>query len=220
LSELLARAERSADRASQSLDLAQKAAQTDQQAYEDFVRRRTKYDAQWAKTMDKRAEMIERMETGVRTIKKGADAAADLVGNVPGVGTKFKYGYHIVTAGVETAAGGGTVGEVVLSSTRKGIETYVGDKLTADISFLGKIPKDTMQKSVKGIIKNSGVKNLFFETVKNERSNQVMNAANKIRRKTFMGDIDRGLGKIAKKIDRKAIKDFVVDSTKKMLYIK
>ena len=220
LSELLARAERSADRASRSLEIAQEAARSDQQAYKDFVRRRTHYDEKWAKTMGKRAQMIERMETGVKTIKKGADAAADLVGNVPGVGTKFKYGYHIVTAGVETAAGGGTVGEVVLSSTRKGIETYAGDRLFGDITLMGNVQKDTTLKTVKQFINKAGVKDLALETVKNYRCNQIMNASNKIRGKSFIGDIDKGLNNIAKKVDSKSIKKFVADSTKKMLYIK
>ena len=141
LGELLNRAEQSADRASKSIDQALKGTELDQQRYEDFVRRRQKYDAEWSKIMDRRAQTIAHMETGVDIIKKSADAAADLIGNVPGVGKPYKYIYQMGTTAAESAAGGDSIGQIAIKTASKGVETLAGDTLFGKISAWVRFPR-------------------------------------------------------------------------------
>ncbi len=199
LSELIAKAEQSADRTLKSIESAEKAVRADQLRYREMLKRNIKFDGQWADTLSKQAALIEKAEFGVRVLKKGADIGADLIGNVPGGGQLFKYGYNMTTAGVESAASGDSLGAAALESLKKGVETGAGDLLMPEISYLKKIPDGAMKMSVKQVIKKTGAKNLFSEAVKNEGFNKIMNGVKKV--KSVGKSIDRRIpGKVIKRV--------------------
>jgi predicted transcriptional regulator len=214
LSELLARAENSANRASKAIDQAIEGTADDVRNYKDFLKRTTKQNEAWAKTMADRAKMIERAEKGVKAIKKGADVTAEILGNVPGTGTVFKYSYNLSTTAAESIASGDSVGTVALKTTSKGLETAVGDKLFGKITVLDNLPKDLSKSTIKTAFKKVGAENIVTEAVKNEGTNNMMNVMKEIKTRSPFGKIEKGIEKAAKKVDRK----FIGKTIKKIFY--
>lgn len=204
LSELLQKAEHTADNTLNRINKVERALQADEVHYRDIVGRNVKYDAQWAETMSKRAALIEKAEFGVKAIKKGADMGAELVGNVPGVGNVYKYGYNLTTTAVESAAGGDSLGEVVLKTSNKGIETFVGDKLFGSVTHLDKMATDTISKTVKQVIRDTGADKIVIEGVKNEGMNNFMNIIKEVKSRSPFGRIEKKVEAAAKNFDRKA----------------
>ena len=216
LRELLARAEQSADRASRAIDQALKGTELDKQRYRDMLGRTTQQNEEWARTMDRRAEAIEDAEWYVKGVKKGADIGAELVGNVPGVGTAYKYGYNLTTTAIESAAGGDSLGEVVLKTVSKGAETAAGDLLFGEVTQLENLAKDTVHKTVIKVIKDTGADKVVMEGAKNEGLNNFMNIVKEVKSRSSFGNIEKRVEGVAKRIDRKAIGRMV----KRVLYSK
>ena len=216
LRELLARAEQSADRASRAIDQALKSTELDKQRYRDMLGRTTQQNEEWARTMDRRAEAIEDAEWYVKGVKKGADIGAELVGNVPGVGTAYKYGYNLTTTAIESAAGGDSLGEVVLKTVSKGAETATGDLLFGKVTQLENLAKDTVHKTVIKVIKDTGADKVVMEEAKNEGLNNFMNIVKEVKSRSSFGKIEKRVEGVAKRIDRKAVGRMV----KRVLYSK
>ena len=214
ISELIANMEESMNRFSNDLDMEERALKPHELNYRDIVERNVKSDAQWAKTMSKRAALIEKAEFGVKAIKKGADIGAELVGNVPGVGNVYKYGYNLTTTAVESAAGGDSLGTVVLKTSSKGVETLVGDKLFGKVTNLDKMATDTVRKTVKQVIKDTGAEQIVVEGVKNEGLNNFMNVIKEAKSRSPFGGVEKRVETVANRIDRKGIRRMV----KRVLY--
>ena len=216
LSELLARAEQSANRASQAIDQALKGTELDKQRYREMLGRTIQQNEEWARIMDRRAEAIEDAEWYVKGVKKGADISAELIGNVPGVGTAYKYGYNLTTTAIESAAGGDSIGEVVLKTASKGVETATGDLLFGKVTQLESLAKDTVHKTVIKVIKDTGADKIVMEGAKNEGLNNFMNIVKEVKSRSSFGKIEKRVEGVAKRIDRKAIGRMV----KRVLYSK
>jgi len=216
LRELLSQAEKSADRAIQAIDQAQKAGQADQQGYKEFLKRRTGYDEHWAQHMNDRAALIEKAEYAVTKIKKGTDVAADLLGNVPGAGDTFKAIYDYSTTAAESIASGDSAGEVILKTTSKFVENKVSGKLFGKLTTMEWLPTRLYKRSIKVACRQVGAKNLIVESTKNELTNSAMNSLKKIKSKTSFGKIEKRVEAVAKRADRKGISRMI----KKVLYSK
>lgn len=214
LSELLARAERSADRASEAIDQAIKGTAKDARNYREFLERTTAQNEAWSKTMAERAKNIEWAEKGVKYVKKGADVTADLLGNVPGVGTTFKYTYNLSTTAAESIAGGDSVGTVALKTVEKGMETMAGDVLFGKVTSLENLPTRMSMRTIKIATRQVGPHYLFAEGVKNEATNATMNWLKAKKSATWFGKVEKGLAKAGKKIDTK----FIGKTIKKVFY--
>ena len=212
--EMMARAEETANSALNRVDLAERALKPSELHYRNIVERNVKYDAEWAKTMSKRAALIEKAEFGVKAIKKGADISAELIGNVPGVGKAYVYGYNLTTTAVESAAGGDSLGTVVLKTSSKGVETLVGDKLFGNITNLKKMADNTVRKTVKQVVKETGVENIVRESAKNEALNDFMTIAKEAKSRSPFGGVEKRVETVANRIDRKGIRRMV----KRVLY--
>jgi hypothetical protein len=216
LSELLARAEKSADRASAAIDDALKANAKDARNYREFLGRTTAQNDAWSKTMAKRANTIEWAESGVRWTKKGADMTAELLGNVPGVGTTFKYTYNLTTTAAESIASGDSVGTVALKTTGKAMETVAGDAMFGKVTLLKNLPTRMSMRTIKIATRQVGPHYLAGEGFKNEVTLEAMNTLKAKKSATWFGKVEKGLAKAGKKIDTK----FIGKTIRKVLYTK
>jgi len=205
LRELFAEFDRTSSRATQSVDKAESAVRGHELRYREMVKRHVNYDEKWANEMARRAALIEKAEYGVKVIKKGADVTADIVGNVPGAGDVFKYGYNLSTTAAESIASGDTAGQVLLKTTSKGVETFAGDRLFGKVTVLDGMAKTTVKQTVKQAIKQNGAENLILEGLKNEGTNNMMNLIKEVKNRSVFGKIDRKLADAATRVDRKAV---------------
>ena len=216
LSELLARAERSADRVSAAIDDGLKANAIDARNYREFLGRTTAQNEDWAETMARRARNIEWAEKGVRWTKKGADVTAELLGNVPGAGTTFKYTYNLTTTAAESIASGDSVGTVALKTTGKAMETVAGDAMFGKVTLLKNLPTRMSMRTIKIATRQVGPHYLAGEGLKNEVTLETMNWLKAKKSATWFGKVEKGLAKAGKKIDTK----FIGKTIKKVLYTK
>ncbi|MCJ7436025.1 MAG: hypothetical protein MUO77_21315 [Anaerolineales bacterium] len=129
------------------------------------------------------AAATEKIELLPRGIKWVADQAADIVGLEPTVGRNFKYIYHGVTTFIEKGIEEGVLSGVS-NSAGKVLESMAGDKAGNLIKMkdVGEFP---LKARVKDIVKETGMKTIGKNIIKDKWSGSAVKDAKGILRDLF-----------------------------------